>query len=364
MSTMISLIREEETRAPSQHLSLLATHDAETRSHRGYAGMVGRSAEMEKLYRIIANVSSGRHPVVIQGENGTGKELAARAIHLTGAFRDKPFLRLDCKSLSPTLVEEELFGYGKGASPGAVRPKQGLLSIADGGTVFLDEIAELSPDLQSKLLRALQEKEIRPAGSAKTIPVDVRMIASTSRELEASVQQGIFRRDLFCRLNVVSLRLPPLRERKDEQGNDDVRLLADYFLERQARFTGIRHTISPQAIALLTAHDWPGNVRELQDCLDRAVSLSSGPVLQVRDLPSHVQSANHSDTNGKESNILPLAQLEKQAILNALNQLNGDKLTTAKMLGIGKTTLYRKLKEYGITERWEAMIDDAAEASA
>lgn len=268
--------------------------------------MVGRSSEMEKLYRIIANVSSSRHPVLIHGDSGTGKEMAARAIHLTGPFRDKPFLRLDCKSLSPMLIESELFGYVKGAFASAVRPKQGLLSLADGGTVFIDEIGELSPDLQTKLLRALQEKEIRPAASAKTLPIDVRIIASTSRELELAVQQGVFRRDLFCRLNVVNLRLPPLRERKDEQGEkEDVRLLADHFLERQARFTGIRHAISPEAITLLIAYDWPGNVRELQDCLDRAISLSSGPILQTCDLPSHIQRASHcAGTNGK--GILPL----------------------------------------------------------
>jgi transcriptional regulator with PAS, ATPase and Fis domain len=356
MPTLISLIHEEETYAPSQDVPVLVVNDAETKNNPGYAGMVGRCSEMEKVYRTIANVSSSRHPVLIQGESGTGKEMAARAIHLTGPFRDKPFLRLDCKSLSPALIESELFGYGKGAFAGAARPKQGLLSIADGGTVFLDEIGELSPDLQTKLLRAVQEKEICPSGSARTITIDVRIIASTSRELELAVQQGIFRRDLFCRLNVVSLRLPPLRERKDEQGNkDDIRLLADHFLERQKRFTGIRHTISPEAISLLVAYGWPGNVRELQDCLERAILLSSGPVLQVCDLPGHIHRANHSSsTNGNGNGILALAQLEKQAILHALNQLNGDKLTTAKMLGIGKTTLYRKLKEYGITERWAA----------
>ena len=361
MSTLVSLIPEEETCAPPQDLPLLVVNDSEIKNNPGYAGMVGQSSEMEKLYRIIANVSSSRHPVLIQGESGTGKEMAARAIHLTGPFRDKPFLRLDCKSLSPMLIESELFGYVKDPLAGAVRPKQGLLSIADGGTVFLDEIGELPSDLQTKVLRALQEKEIRPAGSAKTIPIDARIIASSSRELELAVQQGIFRRDLFCRLNVVGLRLPPLRERKDEQGNkDDVRLLADHFLERQARFTGIRHTISPEAITLLMAYGWPGNVRELQDCLERAISLSSGPVLQVCDLPSQIQSANRSCVTNKEGNgILALAQLEKQAILDALNQLNGDKLTTAKMLGIGKTTLYRKLKEYGITERWAASAEEA-----
>src|SRR5579859_3695469 len=327
----------------------------------GYAGMVGRSQEMEKLYRIIANVASSRHPVLIQGESGTGKEMAARAIHFTGPFRDKPFIPVDCGSLSPTLIESELFGYVKGAFTGAVRPKEGLLSIAAGGTVFLDEIGELPVDLQAKLLRALQEKEIRPVGSTKATPIDVRIIASTKRDLEIAIHQGSFRRDLFFRLNVVSLRLPPLRDRKDErERKDDVRLLVDHFLDRLARSTGIRRTISPEAMKLLLSYDWPGNVRELENCLERAAALSSGSVLHLGDLPSQIQSANLPSiampAGGSRNKIIPLAQVEKQAILNALAQLNGDKLMTAKMLGIGKTTLYRKLKEYGITDRWAMSI--------
>jgi two-component system response regulator HydG len=345
----------------TEHLRF-ALENRMTREHLktnpGYAGMIGRSPEMEKLYRIIANVASSRHPVLVQGESGTGKEMAARAIHFTGSFRDKPFIPVDCGSLSPTLIESELFGYAKGAFAGAIRPKQGLFSIADGGTVFLDEIGELPADLQAKLMRALQEKEIRPVGSTKTCPIDVRIIASTNRDLEAAIQQGGFRRDLFSRLNVVSLRLPPLRERRDEREKiDDIRLLVDHCLDRLARSTGIRHLVSTEAMKLLLAYEWPGNVRELENCLERAAVLSSGQVLHVSDLPSQIQNAKLSSlANGNRNNIMPLAQLEKQAILNALNQLNGDKLTTAKMLGIGKTTLYRKLKEYGITDRWAMSI--------
>jgi two-component system response regulator HydG len=320
----------------------------------GYAGMVGRSTEMEKLYRIIAKVASSRHPVLIQGESGTGKEMAARAIHFTGPFRDKPFIPVDCGSLVPTLIESELFGYVKGAFTGAVRPKEGLLSIADGGTVFLDEIGELPVDLQAKLLRALQEKEIRPVGSTKASPIDVRIIAATNRDLEIAIHQGSFRRDLYFRLNVVSLRLPPLRERKD-----DVRLLVDHFLERLSRSIGMRRSISPEAMKLMLSYDWPGNVRELENCLERAAALSSGPVLNAGDLPSQIQTTNMPSLvvpANCSRKIVTLADVEKQAILNALNQLNGDKLMTAKLLGIGKTTLYRKLKEYGITDRWAMSI--------
>lgn len=324
------------------------------KSNPGYAGIVGRSAKMEKLYRIIAKVASSRHPVLIRGESGTGKEMVARAIHFTGPFRDKPFIPVDCGSLSPSLMESELFGYVKGAFSGAVRSKEGLLSIANGGTIFLDEIGEMPQDLQAKLLRAMQEKEIRPAGSTKPAPIDVRIVAATSRDLEIAIQQGTFRRDLYFRLNVVSLELPAVQERKE-----DIHLLVDHFLERLSRSTGVRRSISTEAMKLLLAYDWPGNVRELENCLERAAAMSSSQLLNVCDLPPQIRNSNPqvvSITAGTKAKIQTLSELEKQAIVSALNQLDGDKLMTAKMLGIGKTTLYRKLKEYGITDRW-AMVE-------
>jgi DNA-binding NtrC family response regulator len=321
----------------------------------GYGGMVGRSPEMEKLYRIIAKVASSRHPVLVQGESGSGKEMVARAIHFTGPFRDKPFISVDCGALVPTLLESELFGYVKGAFTGAVRSKEGFLAIAKGGTVFLDEIAGMPVELQTKLLRALQEREIRPAGSTKPTPIDVRIIAATNRDLEIAMHQGSFRRDLYSRLNIVSLRLPTLRERKE-----DIRLLVDYFLERISRSKGLRHSISPDAMKQLLAYDWPGNVRELENCLERAATLSSGPVLNVSDLSPQVQNENLQvipiSSSAPKAGIVPLAELEKQAIIGALAQLKGDKLMTAKLLGIGKTTLYRKLREYGITDRWDLAV--------
>ena len=182
----------------------------------GFGGIVGRAPEMEKLYRLIQKVAHSRYPVLIYGESGTGKELVARSIHFLGPQKDKPFIPVDCGSLVPTLIESELFGYVKGAFTGAARPKDGLLAIAEGGTVFLDEIGELPIDLQAKLLRALQEKEIRPVGSTRPIPINVRILAATNRDLEVAVQQGTFRKDLYFRLNVVNLRIPPLRERKQE----------------------------------------------------------------------------------------------------------------------------------------------------
>ena len=332
------------------HLHILSENRVlreKLRSKRGFGDLVGTAPEMEKLYRIIAKVAMSTHPVLILGESGTGKELVARAIHLAGPHRDKPFLSVDCGSLVPTTIESELFGYVKGAFPGANRPKQGLLEMARGGTVFLDEAGELPLDLQSKLLHALQEKEVRPLGSNRRIAIEARILASSNRDLEAACAQGTFRKDLFLRLNVVNLRIPPLRERKQ-----DIPLLVGTFLERITRGSGVEYAISDDALRRLLAYDWPGNVRELEASLERACALSSGPVLHIADLPTPLQNTAESvpasvmpASGGPE--IVPLAELEKQAILSTIRVLNGDKLEAARRLGIGKTTLYRKLKEYG-----------------
>src|SRR6266404_4631693 len=245
------------------HVKLLAENKVlreKVKAHQSFGNIVGRSPEMEKLFRIITKVANSVHPVLILGESGTGKELVARSIHFSGPNRDKPFIPVDCGSLVPTLIESELFGYVKGAFTGANRNKEGLLAIADGGTVFLDEVGELPPDLQAKLLRALQEKEIRPVGATHAVKIDVRILAATNRELELAVDSGNFRKDLFYRLNVLSLRMPPLRERRA-----DVPLLAEHFLERLGRAGMAARTISSEALELLMAYDWPGNVRELEN---------------------------------------------------------------------------------------------------
>jgi DNA-binding NtrC family response regulator len=323
------------------------------RTRHGFGSLVGSSPDMERLYRIIAKAARSTHPVLILGESGTGKQLVARSIHYAGPNRDKPFIPVDCGSLVPTLIEAELFGYVKGAFTGATRSKEGLLAIANGGTVFLDEIGELPLDLQAKLLRALQEKEIRPVGSTQATKIHVRILAATNRDLELAVQQGTFRKDLFYRLNVLTLRIPPLRERRD-----DIPLLVQHFLERLSRNSGGATTIGDEAMELLLEYDWPGNVRELENCLERACAMSSGPALHVGDLPSALQNSRAARlseslvaavaSSGHEgARILPIAELEKRAIIDALEQLRGDKLMAARLLGIGKTTLYRKLKEYG-----------------
>ncbi len=317
------------------------------KSKQGFGSIIGRAPDMEKLYRIIAKAAHSSHPVLILGESGTGKELVARSIHFSGPYRDKPFIPVDCGSLVPTLIESELFGYVKGAFTGAVQSKEGLLAIAEGGTVFLDEVGELPIDLQAKLLRAIQEKEIRPVGSTKQIPINVRILAATNRDLEQAVAQGTFRRDLYFRLNVLSLRIPPLRERRQ-----DIPLLTAHFLERQERTSGQKRTLTDEALKVLLAYDWPGNVRELENCLERACAFTTGPLINVRDLPTDIHSApgTSSATASGAPKIIPMVELEKQTILNTITQLNGDKLMAARLLGIGKTTLYRKLKEYAAQE--------------
>jgi DNA-binding NtrC family response regulator len=312
------------------------------RSARGVGNLVGHSPNMETLYRMIGKAARTRHPVLITGESGTGKEMVAKALHYSGPYRQRPFIPVDCGSLVPTLIESELFGYVKGAFTGAVQAKAGLLAVAEGGTVFLDEVGELPLDLQSKLLRALQEHEIRPVGGTKTIPIDVRILAATNRDLEQAVAQGAFRRDLYFRLNVLSLKIPPLRDRRE-----DIPLLVNSFIERLSRASQRRYEISEDAMKALLRYEWPGNVRELENCIERACAMNSGPVIHTTDLPDAVTQWNKSCTNEGQRGVMPIAELEREAILCAIAQLNGDKLAAAKLLEIGKTTLYRKLKEFG-----------------
>jgi two-component system response regulator HydG len=360
------------------------------RTQKGEGHIIGNSPEMEKLYRILSKVAFTTHPVLILGESGTGKEMVARAIHFNGPNARKPFVPVDCSSLAPTLIESELFGHVKGAFTGANRTKEGLLTSADGGTVFLDEIGELPLDLQAKLLRALQEKEVRPVGANQAVPISARILAATHRDLLAMVELGQFRKDLYFRLNVVNLKIPPLRNRKE-----DIPILAEHFLERRRKETGRPLVLSDEALRWMIEYPWEGNVRELEHAIERACALSSGPMLHIGDLPTQLQDfqlqarqvlieqrqqqmqapmavqtgepvqnrypgqASAMDTALTQldtgERIVSIAELEKQAILNTIRQLHGDKLMAAKLLQIGKTTLYRKLKEYGIAEGAEGM---------
>jgi DNA-binding NtrC family response regulator len=310
------------------------------RTRPGFGGLIGLSLKMQKVYRLIEKVAQHAYPVLILGESGTGKELVARSAHFSGVRRNRPFIPVDCSSLVPTLIEAELFGYVKGAFTGAMHTKQGLMEIADNGTLFLDEIGDMPIDMQAKLLRALQEKEVRPVGSTERVPLSARIIAATNRDLEAAVRQGTFRQDLFFRLNVVQIKMPPLRERKT-----DIPVLVNSFLEKFSEANGKLRTISEDAMSRLMAYDWPGNVRELENAIERAVALGSGPILHAGDLPTSLQYGT-GERLPHNDELLPLEELERRAILRALKEAGGDKLAAARILGIGKTTLYRKLKQY------------------
>jgi transcriptional regulator with PAS, ATPase and Fis domain len=305
-----------------------------------FGELVGGSSPMRLLYDAITRMTQSTPPVLLIGETGTGKELVARTIHSSGPRRDKAFVPIDCSALVPTLMESELFGHVRGAFTGADHNKRGLLQCANGGTLFLDEIGELPVYLQAKMLRTLQEREIRPVGSTDRIPLNIRIIAATNRNLEAAVQAGTFRQDLFFRLNVVQIRLPPLRERKI-----DIPLLVAHFLHRFSSHSPQVDAVSYEALRVLIAYHWPGNVRELQNAVERALALSSETTLTIDDFAG-VRLATLPSDLPEENELVPLAELERRAVLQALHQASGDKPAAARLLGIGKTTLYRKLKEY------------------
>jgi two-component system response regulator HydG len=310
------------------------------RTRPGFGGLIGVCERMQRVYKIMQKVSQHEYPVLILGESGTGKELVAKSIHFSGPRKDRPFAPVDCSALVPTLIESELFGYVKGAFTGAQHGKQGLLEAAQGGTLFLDEIGDIPVDLQAKLLRALQEREVKPVGSTERRRIDVRIIAATHRDLESAIKSGTFRQDLYFRLNVVQVKLPPLRERKS-----DIPLLVTSFLDKFSDPQQPPRTISEDAMRQLIGYDWPGNVRELENAIERAVALGSGPIVQVADLPSNLQYPTTERVPDKNE-LLPLEELERRAILRTLRETGGDKLAAARILGIGKTTLYRKLKQY------------------
>src|SRR6266850_1140682 len=256
-------------------------------SQAGFGGLIGTSIKMRQVYDLIGKVSQHTYPVLILGESGTGKELVAHCIHDLGPRRKKSISPVDCSALVPTLIESELFGHAKGAFTGADHTARGLFEAANGGTLFLDEIGELPLDLQAKLLRVLQEKEVRPIGSTERIPVNVRVIAATNRDLEDGVRRRTFRQDLYYRLNVVQIKVPPLREHRG-----DIPLLVNHFLKRFCYPQELPRTLSDDAMRRLMSSDWPGNVRELENAIESAVALSSEPVLRAKDLPSNIQFAS------------------------------------------------------------------------
>src|SRR5213594_3894560 len=309
-------------------------------------GIIGTSANIQDVLRMISRLKDTRTPVLVSGESGTGKEMVARAIHFRGTMAQTPFVAVDCGSLVPTLMESELFGYEKGAFTGATRSKAGLFHAANGGTIFLDEIGELPLEMQAKLLRVLQEKEVRPVGSNEKVRVDVRVIAATNRDLEAAYRSGTFRKDLYFRLNVVTVHLPSLRERRS-----DIPMLVHWFLERLAPGDSIQ--VTSAAMKALLQYDWPGNVRELENCMERAVALGDRRRIDMGDLPPSLMSGSQAldsvaDSPSSSLSSTDLEDIERATIQRVFEQVKGDKALAGRMLGISRATLYRKLKRYNI----------------
>ncbi len=310
-------------------------------------GVVGRSPGMVDVYKTIARVAPGRSTVLILGESGTGKELIARAIHSNSPRRKHPFVAVDCGSLTETLLESELFGHVRGSFTGAIGDAPGLFAEADGGTIFLDEIGDISPAVQAKLLRVLQEHQIRPVGGSAWRPVDVRVIAATNRDVAAAVQAGTFREDLYYRLKVVTITVPPLRERRE-----DIPLLVDHLVRRAARdcrkaVTGVSHS----ALELLCGYHWPGNVRELAHVLERGVALAQQDVLTAEDLPDELHEPSAASPPPAATDRPTLAELKRRYVNRVYEESGGNVSRAAAVLGVDRRSLYRMLQRYGVAPR-------------
>ncbi len=346
MDELLALVREQlERRTPPKEPA------------RRYGGMLGDSPPIHAVYKVIEKIHDVRVNVLIEGESGTGKELAARAVHNLSDFEDKPFVVIDCGAITGSLLESELFGHEKGAFTGATHTKPGLLEVASGGTVFLDEIGNISDAMQTKLLRVVQEQQVTRVGGVQPIDIDVRFVVASNRDLARMVEEGAFRHDLYHRLNVVKLRMPPLRERRE-----DIPTLVRHFVREIAgRYHRDVEGFDAQSMALLTAYAWPGNVRELKNLIERHVALAEQPLLHIERMPS--AAAPPSD-GGAPDAVAPLAAapvgtgaidadqptleaLERRYILKTLRRLDGNREQTARALGINKSTLWRKLQTFG-----------------
>ncbi|MBI1959330.1 MAG: sigma-54-dependent Fis family transcriptional regulator [Candidatus Rokubacteria bacterium] len=307
----------------------------------GVQNLQGQSPQMVEVYKLVARVSALETTVLIQGETGTGKELVARAIHYASPRAGRPFVVVDCTALPEGLFESELFGHERGAFTGALSTRRGLLETSDGGTCLLDEIGDLAPTLQAKLLRLLQERAIRRVGGNEVLPVNVRIIAATNRDLGKRVAEGAFREDLYYRLNVVTIVLPPLRER-----SQDIPLLAQHFLEKYARAAGKpTRGFAPETLAVLSGYHWPGNVRELEHAVERAVALSSSEVLVPGDLPELLRRGPDGDLRLPTSR-MTLEEVKQWYVAKVLEEAGGNKVRAAELLGIDRGTLYRILRRH------------------
>ncbi len=320
-----------------------------------FSNIVARSPEMERIFEVIEKVKDYKTTVLITGESGTGKELVARALHFNSIRKNGPFVAVNCGGIPENLLESEFFGHVKGAFTDAVRSKKGLFEEADGGTIFLDEIGDLPLTLQVKLLRVLQEHEIRPVGDTRTIKVDVRVVAATAKDLGELVRKGKFREDLFYRINVLTIVIPPLRERKE-----DIRLLIEHFIKKYNKIINPKKVkgISPEAMQILLNYKWPGNVRELENIIERALVLTEHEIIQVEDLPVGLHSIDFADAKSSEESFFSpdslsikknTKKIEEKLINLALSKTKGNKTQAAQLLEISLPALLYKMKEYGIS---------------
>ncbi|CAB1074547.1 Response regulator of zinc sigma-54-dependent two-component system [Olavius algarvensis Delta 1 endosymbiont] len=311
-----------------------------------FSKIIGQSPAMKKLFETMALVAPSEATVLIVGESGTGKELIANAIHQNSSRKDRPFIKVNCAALPETLLESELFGHEKGSFTGAIAKKQGRFQLAHKSSIFLDEIAEMEPAIQAKILRVLQEREFEPLGGTQTIKIDTRVIAATNKNLEAEITAGRFREDLYYRLNVVTLDVPPLRERRE-----DIPHLADHFLKHYVKKNRrLIQGFTPRATDLLMRYEWPGNVRELENIIERAVIMSRGEVITPMEFPSDIQELDE-ELKGLQISLTPgrsLKEVEKAMILRTLEETGGNRTHAARILGITRRTLQLRLKDYGI----------------
>ena len=336
-------VQEEKDRLAQENARL----QAELQDRFRPSNILGNSQAMREVFDLISQVSRSDATVLVRGESGTGKELVAHALHYNSTRKEKPFVKVNCAALPETVIESELFGHEKGAFTNAIAKRKGRFEMANGGTIFLDEIGDLSPTTQVKLLRVLQEKEFERVGGGETIKIDVRVIAATNRALEAAMADGSFREDLYYRLNVFPIHIPPLRDRKS-----DIILLADFFAEKYGRDNGKTiKRISTPAIELFMSYHWPGNVRELENCIERAVLLSSSGVIHGNHLPPSLQSAESTDTQNPETLQDALESMEKELIQDALKSSKGNMAKAARALGLTERKIGLRVGKYEIEPR-------------
>ena len=309
------------------------------------AELIGHGPEFEELKRFISKVAVSEATVLVRGETGTGKELVAAAIHKASRRREQPFVVVDCASLHENLLQSELFGHERGAFTGAVKMRHGLFEAADGGTIFLDEVGDVSPSLQASLLRVLESSTFRRVGGTREMKVDVRVIAATNRDLERMIADGQFRQDLFFRLSSIHVALPPLRNRRE-----DIPFLVEHFTARHNERCGASKRFSPEALEAMTGYGWPGNVRELRHAIERALVLADGEIVQRRDLPPQVSCRTGRENQQRDEAILPLVEMERRYLARVLSETGGHRARAAELLGISERNLYRKIREYQLDQ--------------